>query len=66
MADVPVCNDKWDAVKKGSFTWHNPDKKNDVTFTQNAPWPFTLPPGFTVLAGSKMDCGLIGTAGTTL
>jgi hypothetical protein len=51
MAEVLVCNSNWNGVK---------------TFTQNGtnPWPFTLSSPFTVNAGSKLDCGLIGQAGT--
>lgn len=59
MREIPVCTDKWNGVKKEIFIW-NPDPKNDVTFTQvGSKWPFTLPPGFTVYAGKKKQCGLV-------
>jgi hypothetical protein len=66
MAEVLVCNSNWNGVKNETFKWHNPDRSNNVTFTQNGtnPWPFTLSSPFTVNAGSKLDCGLIGQAGT--
>lgn len=65
MAEVGVCKDNWNGVKNEQFTWNNSTGQN-VTFTQdgNNTWPFTLQPGFTVPAKSKLNCGLIGVANT--
>jgi hypothetical protein len=59
MQGIPVCTDEWNGKRKETFEWI-PDPKNDVTITQvGSSWPFTLPSGFTVYAGQKLQCGLV-------
>lgn len=65
MREILVCTDNWNGVKNEHFIWNNPDKTNAVTFTQvGSTWPFTLPPGFSVPAGGKLQCGLVSQPNT--
>lgn len=65
MADVLVCKDQWNGVKKEQFNWHN-NTPNTVQITQVAgsTWPFTLSSPITVNPNSKVACGLIDQTGT--
>jgi hypothetical protein len=45
MANVKVCDGKWNGVKNESFTWTNHDTTSAVVISQdgNTTWPFTTP-----------------------
>ncbi len=66
MADVLVCKDQWNGVKKQDFNWHNNSNTDTVQITQvtGSTWPFSLPSPITVNPSSKVACSLINQAGT--
>jgi hypothetical protein len=66
MANVKVCEDQWNGVKKEKFTWIN-DIDEDVLICQDgtSTWPFTTPtaPPYCLTVpkksvGGKLPCQL--------
>jgi hypothetical protein len=62
MANVKVCQDQWNGVKKEKFTWTN-ESDEDVIISQNgtATWPFTTPanPPYSLKVLKKSEGGTL-------